>query len=193
MVRKPQHPSIEYDEAKFRELIVYVASRMGEDTNFGATMLNKVLFYADFWHYAEWGTPITGAEYQRLRNGPAPRRLLPVQNALIEAGEARLVRKTVGRFQQKRLVPLRDADLSRFSAGEITFVDDVMKLLRDYTAGYVSTASHDFDVWRMAMDGETLPYEGALIYDGPVTDDDREHVRRVTERLGNQLDSAGAP
>jgi hypothetical protein len=36
-----------YDEAKFTELLLYVADRLRVDRAGGATKLNKVLFFAD--------------------------------------------------------------------------------------------------------------------------------------------------
>ena len=69
----------EYDEAKFAELLLYVARRLDGDPAGGAVKLNKVLFYAEFAHVRAHGQPISGAEYEKLENGPAPRRLLPVR------------------------------------------------------------------------------------------------------------------
>jgi hypothetical protein len=34
--------------------------------------LNKALFYADFKHFQQWGTGITGARYVHLEYGPCP-------------------------------------------------------------------------------------------------------------------------
>lgn len=176
-MRELQPTKIEYDEAKFTELMVYVATRMANDASFGATKLNKVMFFADFWHYAQYGRPITGAEYQKLINGPAPRRLLPVQDALS--------------YQQKRFVPLREPNLAIFTAQEIDFVDHVINILRDSTATRVSQLSHQLAAWQMAEVGGTIPYNAIFIYNGPVTDNDHEHAARVIEQLRPQLEGAG--
>jgi hypothetical protein len=82
---------VEYDERKLTELIVYVADRLRSDRADGATKLNKVLFFADFAHVRKHRRPITGAEYQKLPYGPAPRRLMPIRKALVSAGAATLV------------------------------------------------------------------------------------------------------
>ena len=52
-----------FNEGKFKELVLYIASRCERDPTFGAVKLNKELFFSDFWAYAEFGEPITGAEY----------------------------------------------------------------------------------------------------------------------------------
>ncbi len=79
-----------YDERKFTELLLYVATRLQGDRSGGATKLNKILFFADFAHVRR-GAPITGAEYQKLEHGPAARRLRPVRDRLIANGDAELV------------------------------------------------------------------------------------------------------
>jgi hypothetical protein len=95
------------DEAKFTELVLYVADRLGPDRAGGATKLNKVLFFADHAHVRRTGSPITGAEYQKLPQGPAPRRLKPVRERLVARGEARIERAEFLGYELHRLVPQR--------------------------------------------------------------------------------------
>jgi hypothetical protein len=75
------------DERKMKELILYISQKCADDAKFGATKLNKILYFSDFLAYAYHGSPITGFEYQKLPNGPAPRRLVPVREQLMESGE----------------------------------------------------------------------------------------------------------
>jgi hypothetical protein len=182
---------VNYDDAKLRELILYVAARMGEDPSFGATKLNKVLFFADFFHYAEHGTPITGAEYQKLKYGPAPRQLLPVQHALIVEKAAALRHGRVGPYRQKRLIPLREPDLSRFTGTEIALVDQIITALTEVSAVEVSEFSHRMVGWKIADEGATIPYDSVFLYDGPLTDSDRQHAQAIAERLHPELQGAG--
>ena len=64
------------NDVKFRELVLYVARKSEADPRFGATKLNKILFYADFWAYSKLGRSISGQKYRRLDQGLALRRLL---------------------------------------------------------------------------------------------------------------------
>ena len=66
------------DDAKLRELILLISSLSEGDPTFGAVKLNKLLFHCDFSAYLTYGRPITGQEYFALKQGPAPRRLLPI-------------------------------------------------------------------------------------------------------------------
>src|SRR5437660_10500981 len=72
---------------RLRELILYIADRSKDDPKFGATKLNKILYFSDFVSFREYGEPITGAMYMRLENGPAPMHLVPVRNEMLESGE----------------------------------------------------------------------------------------------------------
>lgn len=95
------------DEAKFAELLLLVAESLAADRFGGTTKVNKALFFAEFAHVRNTGRPITGARYQKLPHGPAPRRLLPVRAHLIETGAAALVEESVLGYEQHRLQPLR--------------------------------------------------------------------------------------
>lgn len=81
---------IAYDQDKFAQALLYVAKRLEDDPAGGAIKVNKALFNADFGHMRAYGRPITGADYQKLPHGPAPRKLLPVREQLVAAGDAEL-------------------------------------------------------------------------------------------------------
>jgi len=74
-------------EKKFRELILLICARSQGDKKFGATKLNKLLFYSDFCAYLSFDKPITGQQYFKLPNGPAPKRLKPIVAKMQEADE----------------------------------------------------------------------------------------------------------
>lgn len=87
MVKRPKPKKWKENEARFRELILYISQKCADDSTFGSVKLNKILFFSDFLTYAEFGEPITGFVYQKLANGPAPNRLLPIRNDMIEKGD----------------------------------------------------------------------------------------------------------
>src|SRR6266498_2034018 len=66
-------------EERLREMILYICAKCADDPAFGATKLNKILWFSDFLAYFQRGVPITGVAYQRLSRGPAPKRLVPVR------------------------------------------------------------------------------------------------------------------
>lgn len=177
--------TVTYDEAKFTELLLYAARLLEDDHAGGATKLNKLLFFAEFAHVRRTGEPITGAEYQKLERGPAPRRLLPVRDALVQRGEAELVEEvTAFGYVQDRFRPLREPRLEVFSDEEIDTIEKVAGQLRGLTAAQVSALSHEELGWQMVDDGETIPYSSAYLRQPEITPAVREHARRLVKELG---------
>jgi len=174
-----------FDERKFAELMLYIAAKCQEHDRFGGTKLNKILFYSDFLSYLSRGKPITGAVYQKLQYGPAPKHLLPVQEKLISSGDAAKqdVIKVGASYAEKRLIALRRPDLSLFDAEEIAIVDAVIEKLKDATATAVSDGSHEFPSWKLAALKEEIPYCAAYIpRDQPMlSQQDEAWARKVAQ------------
>ena len=183
MALKPTQ--ITYDEPKLAELMLYVADQMKDEPSFGATVLNKILFFSDFLAYRGNGTPITGALYQKLPHGPAPRRLLPVQQGLINDRSASLESRDHLGFTQKRLVALRNADVTMFSTAEKDLVDQVVVTLRRATATRVSQLSHVISVgWQIAEMGEEIPYSSVFLSSQKPTKAEIKAAAEFAAKLG---------
>jgi uncharacterized phage-associated protein len=148
---------------KIKELILYVAKRSETDATFGATKLNKLLYFCDFYAYRKAWRTITGVNYQKLENGPAPRCMLPVRAEMVEAGELRIVPTEYFGFPQERVVALRPADLSSFGEDMVSVVDRVIDRFWGMTATEISKFSHRFPGWDLARLGENIPPESALL------------------------------
>ncbi|HEX8211328.1 MAG TPA: Panacea domain-containing protein [Longimicrobium sp.] len=167
------------NDEKMAELILYVSDRSQLDPAYGATKLNKILFYADFLYYAKHGRSITGQEYMRLEKGPAPRRLVPVREEMVADGELVVRPQAYGPWQQKRPIPLRDPQLAEFSGDEIAMVDSVIAAFWGRSATEVSDISHRFPGWDYANDRETIPYATALTSDREPDEDDYAFAREL--------------
>jgi len=50
----------EVNQDKFRELVLYLSEKSQDDKKFGATKLNKILYFCDFGSYVKLGQPVTG-------------------------------------------------------------------------------------------------------------------------------------
>jgi hypothetical protein len=172
-----------YDEKKFTELVVYVASKLEDDPEGGAVKLNKTLWWAETAHVRMHGRSISGARYQKLPQGPAPRRLLPVRDALVETGEAELQQRWYRGYRQDRLIPRRPADLSVLTTDEVEIVDQVLGATRGKTATELSAMSHDEMGWKMVDIGEDIPFSSAYLADDVVvTPAIRERARAFAAR-----------
>lgn len=149
--------------AKFKELVLLLAEKSEGDASFGATKLNKLLFYVDFLAYRQFGEPVTGQEYFRLSYGPAPKRLLPLVGELEATGDCSMETREVFGNKQRRLVAKRQADVDVFAPHEIALIDEVLDLLGQHNAAEVSDLSHDLPGWQVADDQESIPFETIFV------------------------------
>lgn len=174
-----------YNAEKFKELILYVADQSFADPSFGATKLNKLLFFSDFLAYQDLGEPVTGATYQRLPHGPAPRELLPALRELEAEGRAQRIERAHFNRQQKRVMPLDEPDLSHFSAEEISLVDSVLSALRNANAMEASNLSHRLSVgWQIAGDRQEIPYESVFLSSDPPSPGDIDRGLELAKEHG---------
>jgi len=168
---------------RLRELILYIADRSQDDPKFGATKLNKILYFSDFVSFREYGQPITGAMYMRLENGPAPIHLVPVRNEMLESGEIAMEPRQYYTYQQTVLKPLREPNLDLFTARDIALVDAIIQELRELDAKELTDLSHN-RAWQIANNKEPIPYEAILLSDASLTADDVAWAHGLAEQCG---------
>jgi hypothetical protein len=151
------------DDRKLAELILLIAKRSEGDPAFGAVKLNKLLFHCDFSSYLTYGKPITGQEYFALRQGPAPRRLVPVTKRMRLKGDLAFQMTDYHGRTQKRPIALRAPNLSVFTPQEVALIDETVHRWWKHNATEISDRSHLFIGWKVAKLEETIPYSTALI------------------------------
>ena len=182
--RQPSYSLAKKDGSRLLgELILYIAGQCEEDPTFGAVKLNKLLWRADFLSYARDGEPITGVEYQKLRQGPAPVRLVPVRRALVEDGSAKIVERIYFNHAQARVVPLRDADTSAFTKEQLQLVDDLIDEFWGQSASDISEESHG-KAWQARELKDLIPYEAVFLSDAPISADDVSRTHELAEERG---------
>jgi len=171
------------DHTRLKELIMYIADRCQFRPNYGATMLNKILFFSDFKAYAKFGASITNEDYFKLPWGPAPKYLLEAQEELVKAGRAIVQSRLTTKGPQRRTIPLRDdLDLSVFSPEQISLIDSVIESLRDEDAESVSGLSHKFYGWQITKTEHVIPYATVFLKE-PIPTPAPEAVRTTIDRL----------
>jgi len=168
------------DERKLAELILYISQKCANDPTFGAVKLNKILCYSDFLFYAYNDRGITNVEYQKLPNGPAPRRLIPVRDELIENGDLAMQQIILKSGEtQKRTVNLRNPNLDLFTGAEIAIVDRIIESMQGMTAEDISEMSHTLVGWLVADDGETIPYNSIYFANPPLSEAEISRAREL--------------
>jgi hypothetical protein len=168
------------NERKLGELIVYISWKSHNDPRFGATKLNKLLYFSDFLAMSRLGAPITAVAYQHLKNGPAPRHLEEVRDGLVERRAIAVANVPLpyGGLTLIRTYALREPDLNEFSGKEIALVDSLIDLHWEDNADTMSERSHSYVGWKMTSMFETIPYGSIFLSDAPLTD---AEIRRGQE------------
>lgn len=176
---------ITFNSPKFKELLLYVAQKCADHVYFGATKLNKILFWSDFYSFGLTGKPITGATYQKLVKGPAPRQLPTLRKELIANGDAVLISRQIINHKQQRLVAKREPNVSLFRPEELRLVDQVIDVLSQQTAEEVSHLSHEKSAgWQLVDWNDDIPYFSVLIATDAPSPRDFERGRALVAQYG---------
>ena len=175
---------------KLRELVLYICLRSEGDESFGSVKLNKELFFSDFTAYLSTGRAITGHDYQKLENGPAPRVMKPLLDDMIERGDLVLATRDYHGYSQKKPLALREPDLAEFTGKEIAIVGEILDQYRHFSARDISDLSHEFIGWQAVEEGETIPYASVLLDSRELSEQDHEWVKTIdTSRIEELLAS----
>jgi len=158
-------PRSGFDREKLAELILYISQRCKESPTFGATLLNKILFYSDFLHYGRFGRPITGTTYVHRARGPAPEphQFLSVRERLVEEGRLQVEETDFRGYTQKRTKALTAPKMEIFSETERDIIDRVIDTLKGHTATDITGYTHSEVPWLLTKEGEEIPYYTVFI------------------------------
>ena len=162
----------DFNGKKFKELIVYIAKRLGPEAALGRVKLAKLLMASDFGAYERLGRSITGATYEKWEHGHLPREMLLAQRDLEAAGDIRV--ETVDYFgkQLNQISAERDPDMSDFSEDELAVVEKALRYLGYESASFLSAQSHLELGWKLADWKEPIPYRTVFIGAGAVSEAD---------------------
>jgi hypothetical protein len=149
---------MEFDRQKFKALVVYIAWKAGRRDWFGATKLNKVLWFAEARAFVLHGKPIVGATYIRQQHGPVPKQIMPVRDELVRLGHIQVFNE--GKLN--RITADAKPDMSEFSKDEMQIIDHWIEYIdKEHTATTISDESHDY-AWSIAVMGEEIPLYAIL-------------------------------
>jgi hypothetical protein len=144
---------VDFDKPKFKRLVHYIIWKVGKHDWFGATKLNKVLWFADARAYTLTGQSITGETYTRGEFGPVPLHITPVRNEL----QSEHLIKITKEGNLTRFTALTPGERGWFSSAELQSIDYwATHIAKDHTAESISEETHD-EAWRIAKEGEELP------------------------------------
>lgn len=157
------------DNEKVKELIVLLSEQSEGDEYFGATKLNKLLFYTDFISYIMYGKSVTGSSYEVQPRGPMLRGFYDVRSEMERNDDIVVATRNFGGHTQHKTIAKRDPIPSKFTGEEMAIIYRVLSDFRNTNATEISELSHDFLGWRVMDVGEEIPYEIALVSTAELT------------------------
>lgn len=143
---------------KFKEVLLYVLSKVGSRTNVGETVLYKLLYFIDFDFYEKYEEQLVGATYIKNNYGPTPIEFMKITKQM----EGKDLVKITGeyfQYPQTKYLPLRVPDLTKLKAHEIDVIDGVLNRFSHMNANQISEYSHDDVPWLVTEDGGIINYE----------------------------------
>ena len=154
---------------KFKEVLLYILSKVGGKPNVGETVVYKLLYFIDFDFYEKFEEQLIGATYIKNHYGPTPVEFKTIIDDMIENGEIVKVDNSFFNYPQRKYLPVREPDLTKLKdARELRHIDEVLARLADKNATELSNYSHDDVPWLIAEDNRPLDYE-AVFYRTPKT------------------------
>ena len=142
---------------KVREMIAYFA----QTPDLFVTKLAKLMFYADFLHYKEQTTSITGLAYARLPQGPVPEHYERIRADVLENSIVEIEERCGEDWSGEVLVARRKPKLGVFSKDETAVLESVRQRLGSRTSQSLSEMSHAEMAWKATAMGRRIPYETA--------------------------------
>ncbi len=154
---------------KFKEVLLYVLSKVGGKPNVGEAVIYKLLYFIDFDFYEKFEEQLIGATYIKNHYGPTPVEFKIIVDDMIKNGEIVKVDGKYFDYLQKKYLPIREADLTKLKdARELRHIDEVLARLSDKNAAELGDYSHEDIPWVVAKENQPLDYE-AVFYRTPKT------------------------
>jgi transcriptional regulator with XRE-family HTH domain len=154
---------------KFKEVLLYVLSKVGGKPNVGEAVIYKLLYFIDFDFYEKFEEQLIGATYIKNHYGPTPIEFKVIVDDMIQNGEIMKVEEKYFNYPQRKYLPIREPDLTKLKdARELRHIDEVIARLGDKNATELSEYSHEDIPWIIAEENRPLDYE-AVFYRTPKT------------------------
>ena len=162
---------------KFKEVLLYILSKVGGKPNVGETVLYKLLYFIDFDYYEKFEEQLIGATYIKNHYGPTPIEFKKIVEQMESKGELETVKSNYFQHEQKKYLPHRSPNLSVLTAQEKEHIDEVLARLSDKNAKELSDYSHGDIPWLIGKLGERLSYESVFYRD------EKYSVRNYSDEL----------
>lgn len=143
---------------KFKQILLYIVSKVGGRPNIGQTAIYKLLYFIDFDYYEKYQEYMIGAKYIKNTHGPTPTSFAKIARDLKKKGELVEVKNKYFNYDQTKYIATSDPDVSLLSARQLKHIDDELIRLASKSAKELSDLSHKDTPWKVAKDRQELNY-----------------------------------
>ena len=147
---------------KFKETFLYILTKIGARPNIGEAVIRKLMYFIDFDYYEKFEEQLIGAKYIKNHFGPTAIAFPKIIAQMEKNGEVVHVIKKYFQHDQKKYLPLRSANLSKFSAQEKEHIDWEIERFKDFNATKMRNYSHKDVPWIGANDLQPINYEAVF-------------------------------
>lgn len=143
---------------KFKQVLLYIISKVGGRPNIGQTAIYKLLYFIDFDYYEKFQEYLIGAKYIKNTHGPTPVSFAKIARDLTHERKLVEVKSKYFNYDQTKYMVTTEPDVSLLSARELKHIDDELIRLASKTATELSDFSHKDTPWKVAKDRQELNY-----------------------------------
>lgn len=144
---------------KALEMIVYFTHEMTRGNKLWKTKMNKLLFYADFCHFKNYGNSISGLEYRAIQRGPVPSKFASLYeyaacNDFVDIYYTELSDGNLGEMFEPN--DKRGFESDKFSESELEVLEEVSKRFSNVSTQEIVNLSHEEIAWQMNYESKAL-------------------------------------
>lgn len=152
---------------KFKQVLLYILSKVGYQPNVGETVVNKLLYFIDFDYYEKHEEQLMGATYIKNTYGPTVVELKAIVDDMLAHEEIKREKVQYHNHLQTKFIPLKEPNLTLLTGQELVHIDQVLARLGHMGGREISDYSHKDVPWMTTPDGETIDYEKAFYRQPP--------------------------
>lgn len=148
---------------KFKQVLLYILTKVGGKPNVGETVLYKLLYFIDMDYYEKHEEQLMGLTYIKNHHGPTPVEFKKVIDEMIADGDIVQVKSKYFTYEQRKYLAVREPNLKLLdNAQEIEHINEELNRLSDKNASELSDLSHRDIPWIGADDKKPIEYEAVF-------------------------------
>lgn len=147
-------PMNDVDSPKYKNLILYLAQKIGAQPNVGETVFYKLLYFTETLSLARNNKVIVGEKFYKMQYGPVPASFKPITEEMISANELDKVQGKYFTYMQTKYLPRIVS--TGLADNEVEIVNEIVERLGSKTATELSDLSHKDAPWIETADGDVI-------------------------------------